>query len=152
MQLVSESRAHKPDLPAVEVSVVTPDVLDYVWQKILPQVRKGLSKGQGDGTTPEAMLYAIAKGEMQLWVAHRGDDILAGVVISVNRHVTGTKLFVQLAAGREMGSWLPQIIAALKRYKNDIGAMCIEASCRPGMAKALREQGWSRKAIVMECE
>lgn len=114
-------------------------------------IRKGLSHGQGDESTPEQLKAAIERGESQLWVIHEGEDIKAGVVVSVTDTAV-RKVWVDLLAGRDMNEWLPELVSTLADFRDLVGAKCVEASCRPGLAKHLKPLGWKRKAIVMSLE
>lgn len=113
-------------------------------------IERALSHGQGDGTSWEHMLAAILMQKMTLWVIHEGDDIVACVVLSVNEHAKGKKVFVQLTAGRDLDRWIDQIEGLLRDYRDLVGAMTIEASCRKGLARRLSRRGWGKKAVIME--
>ena len=145
-----EPISDEPKTGLLSVSEVTPETLAYVWTEIEPMVKRGLSHGQGDGTTSNHMLAAIAGGQMSLWVIHRGREVVAGIVLSFSEHDVCKKLFVEMLAGKDMPVWADQLEGLLKDVKELIGATCIEASCRPGLAKFLSGRGWKEKAIVME--
>lgn len=72
------------------------------------------------------------------------------MVVSVKQYPTGRKLFVELLVGTDMEQWVDQLERVLIECRDLVGAMCIEASCRIGLAKKLGKRGWSKKAIVME--
>lgn len=132
------------------VSEVTADAVDHVFDVLAPMVERGLKHGVGDRTTLEHFRAAVKAGAMSLWVVHDGPEIVAGVVLSVVHHPTKKALFVQLAAGRDMDSWVGEIERLLRDAKDLIGADMIEATCRLGMASKLAKRGWRKKAIVME--
>lgn len=132
-----------------EVSYVPPEEVDFVWEQILPMVERGLSHGQGDCTTPEHLMDAIKRGDMQLWTVHAGNDIYAGMVLEVVKHPAKKTLFVVLLAGREMGQWIEKLERLLIDYGDHIEADAIETSCRNGMARRLEQRGWYKKAVIM---
>lgn len=135
-----------PDFSSVPV-----DQVDIVWSALLPMIKSGLSKGQGDATTPEHIRAAIKRKDMLMWVVHQDEDIIACIILSVRTHESSiTKVFIHLLAGKDMDWWGDKMEQLLLDFKDLAGAKCIEASCRPGMAKYLHNRGWSKKAVIME--
>lgn len=138
-------------LEPIEISSVPRERVKDIWGSVAEMIEMALSYGQGDSATAEDVGKDLIVGKSILWVMHRGDgDIIAVVVLSKNVSTKTTKLYVQLVSGEEMSLWLDQLIELLVDLKDIIGADCIEASCRPGLAKILSEAGWSKKAIIME--
>lgn len=121
-----------------------------VWEDLLPMIERGLQRGQADGTTAEHMLFRIIDGTYKLWAGLIDGKVVAGVVLSVREHDVGRKVFVHMLAGERMPEWADELQRLLLDFAGLVGAKCIEASCRPGLAKFLRGTGWRRKAIVME--
>jgi len=113
-------------------------------------IKRGLRHGQGDGTTSDALRHKVLVGDMLMWAFHRGIDVIAVIIFSVNQHATGKKIFVEMLAGREPHLWQDELMQLLLDYRDITGAMSIEASCRKGMAKRLSELGWREKAVIME--
>lgn len=113
-------------------------------------IERGLGQGQGDATSPELMLAAIQAGTMSLWAVHEGDEIQAGIVLSVLENPKGKKLYVELLAGTGMDEWVGDLEKTVLEAKALTGAMCVEASCRKGLARYLKRRGWNQKAVVME--
>lgn len=134
----------------MQVSRVTPESVGYVWQQILPMVERALAHGAGDCTSADHVLAAIQRGDNELWAIHRSSKIVAGLVISVQRHPAKTTLHVELCAGRDLDDWIEKIEGLLMEYRDLIGADTVEATCRAGLAKRLRKRGWGAKATIME--
>lgn len=132
------------------ISQVPPHLVDDVFDKMAGPIKKGLSRGQGDGTTEIEMRLAIKAGEMKMWAVHNDEQVSAAMVLSVTQHSTGRKMFVELLAGTGIDEWAADLEALLMDYQKLVGAMCIEASCRRGLAKYLGKRGWRTKAIIME--
>lgn len=132
------------------ISHVPPESVNTVWASLEPMIKKGLSHGQGDGSSGEPLKQAVINGESMMWVVHEGEHIKAGIVLSVLDGETGKSVFIELLAGNRMHEWVDEVEELLQRYRDYVGAKCIEASCRPGLAKRLMERGWKRKAIVVE--
>ena len=134
----------------LEVSYVPLDSVERVWQSQIEMIERAMSKGQGDWASSEEMLESLLEAKGQLWAIHRSGDVVAVVVISVSCNKHMTKLFVRLVAGSGISEWVGMVVENLLRMKETVGADCIEASCRPGLAKYLRSIGWSQKAIIVE--
>lgn len=132
------------------ISQVAPEQLDLVWPHFLPLVKRGLRHGQGDSMAPCHILKGIQSGEMNLWIAHQGENLQAGLIYMVNQFPTKKVVFVVMLVGDRMEEWVEEMETMLIQYKESIGADCIEASCRKGLAKKLMERGWKQKAIIME--
>lgn len=96
------------------------------------------------------MLGGILQRKSQLWAVHDDSGIHAVVVVSAPVHVTMTKVFVQLIAGKDIDRWADMVETRLEELRELVQAELIEASCRPGLARYLQRRGWKQKAIVME--
>lgn len=140
-----KSQPMMPERP--NVAEVPIGSVRIVWDKLLPEIERAVSSGQGDGTTVENMLLSVLSGKLKMWVIN---DIEACVLFSVRKNVNGLKLFIDLIAGKNMDSWANELQSLLLDYKDLVGAQCIEASCRPGLSRKLMKLGWNRKAVVME--
>jgi hypothetical protein len=132
-----------------KLSYVPLDQVQYVWSSQLEMVEKAMAKGQADWGSAADLLSAILKEKSLLWAVHQGDDILAVVVTCVDANKHMRKMFVQLLAGDGMEHWIEHQQTLLE-FADYAGVECIEASCRPGLAKFLKGHGWSQKAIIME--
>lgn len=144
--------ASKIEPSPLDVSSVPVELVPAVWAKLLPQIEKALSHGDGDSTTPEHMLAAVLSGRMQLWAVHEGEEIIAGVIVSARTYTAKTTVVINLLAGRDMDRWADRIEQLLRDLRDLIGANTIEASCRAGLAHRLGKRGWKRKAVIMELE
>lgn len=131
---------------------VSPAILSDVWPKVEPQIARALSHGQGDQTNTSVFYSQIMRGAMQLWVMIDDEEIIASCVLSVIDYPDTKKLWVETLSGDGFDEWGDELEELLLDYMNIMGADCIEASCRPGLAKNLqrRRTGWRKKAIIME--
>lgn len=109
-----------------------------------------LGRGQGDSVTPEQALSAITEGRHQLWAVHDDGGIHAAVGVSVDEHPACRKVWVSMLAGRRMFEWADLVESALKKCRELSKSKCIEASCRPELARYLERRGWKVKAVIME--
>jgi hypothetical protein len=113
-------------------------------------IERGLSKGQGDWMSSSRLLERVLLGKSHLWAIHENQEVIALVIFAVRSNELMTKIIVELLAGQEMPLWSEKVQELLLDFKDIIGADCIDASCRPGLAKYLSKSGWSKKAIIME--
>lgn len=113
-------------------------------------VRKGLKHGAGDSITEDEILHGLMTGRMQLWAVHKGEEVIAGLVLQTIERECGRALFIVVMAGRDFAEWSPKVNGLLQDYADLLGAYTIEAMCREGIAKWLKALGWKRKAIKME--
>jgi hypothetical protein len=135
------------------VSRVYPNNLRTVWPKLLPNIRVGLRKGAGDTLTEQMLWEGVHSGEMDLWVIHSGDEILAGLILQVHQRERGKALVVLMIAagtGKSMRHYLPEILPRLREYGEMIGAYTVESVSRPGAARLLSRFGCKPKAMIME--
>lgn len=128
------------------ISVVTPESLALVWQKMQPKIALALQSGAGEHYTQEYYYDQVNNGVMQMWVLH-DDDVIACGILSVNEFPASKVLFIELLAGERLDEWLEEIEPLLKKYAAQIGATTIEALCRPGLVKKLSR--WRNVATLM---
>lgn len=131
-----------------EISQCDPSAVPAVWAQLGDDISRGLRHGQGDEATPKQLMAQVLCGDDIMWVIHRGDEYVACLVVSVLQSNI-RKVFVEMLAGSEMDKWAEQVENLLRDYRDLVGAECIEASCRKGLARYLGRRGWKQKAIVM---
>lgn len=148
--MASKSSPTKRDAQDFEVSRVPPELADHVFDQLAPMVARALRHGAGDSTTEAHLRAEVRTGNMAMWAVHRGAEIVACVVLSVHRYPAKTTVFIELAAGRDLGVWVERIEELLRDYRDLVGADTIEATCRDGMTRRLLRRGWRRKATVVE--
>lgn len=117
---------------------------------VFRHIKKALRSGQGDATNMQEFMHALDTGRMSLWAVHDEGEIQAVAGLSVTQYATGRKVFVHVLAGSGMDEWGDQMERALQDCRDVTGSMCVEASCRPGLAKYLKKRGWKTKAVIME--
>lgn len=132
------------------VEAVTPEDAPDVLVLFGNELRKALESGQGDATNGREMLGMINAGTAQVWAAHEDGKVKGVCVVSVNQYVTGRKVYVHFLAGKGMDEWADVMEQALLECREKTDAMCVEGSCRPGLAKRLEKRGWKVKAVIME--
>lgn len=127
-----------------------PEHVDIVWPELRPLIERALERGQGDETDESIVRTQLKSGESQLWVVTNEGQVEAATVVSVMDSPKTRKLSIEILAGENMPAWVELLEGVMLRFKESLGASCIEASCRPGLARQLRKRGWMQKAIIME--
>lgn len=133
----------------VQVSLVSSATVDWVWSSLGPQIERALSHGQGDEVSSAYIKEMVRWGRMSMWVVHEGQQLLAGLIFTV-RESRVRKMYVEVLAGVRMDAWVDHLEQLMRDYAKEIGADCIEASCRGGLARRLGRRGWNQKAMIME--
>lgn len=100
--------------------------------------------------TPQDALSAIVDGKTQLWAVHDEKGVHAAVGVSVDQFPACRKVWVSMLAGRRMFEWADLVESALKKCREITESKCVEASCRPDLARYLERRGWKVKAVIME--
>jgi hypothetical protein len=133
---------------SLQVSSVPPDQIDTVFLSCLPMIERALRHGAGDSVTV-AQLYAEVKSEeSRMWVIH-DTDIVATLIWGVHEYPNKRTLFVEVIAGTRLDEWREMAEAHLRELADRIGADTIEASCRFGLMRKLKDS-WRPKAVLME--
>jgi hypothetical protein len=135
------------------VSRAHPKDLVVIWPKLLPQILRGLRKGAGDTLTERGLLSGVQHGELDLWIVHRDDEILAGIFLQIDQRERGKALVVlDVVAGSGKGfrHYAEDIVPRLREYGEMIGAYTVEGVCRLGTARLLSRLGCKPKAVIME--
>jgi hypothetical protein len=124
--------------------ITDPQSLASTWSELRPQIQKALSKGAGDSTTEEYLFQMVLSGMAQAWVVGEVDALL---LVSIHEHPNKKTVFVEICAGKDMDSWLPEVEEKLRDYRDIIGADTIEMCGRRGFTKL---SNWRVKAYLME--
>lgn len=142
--------AHELSQPSAEWVSVPPEQAHSIWPVLEPMIARGLAHGQGDATTSSHMLSKVLDGSFLLWVALVDEEPVAGVILSVKVDDGGKKLWIEMLVGKESKSWADNLEQLVSDFRRLTGSRCIEASCRPGLARILKRRGWKQKAVIME--
>lgn len=134
----------------MRVSAVSREDVLPVLRQVAPQVQEALESGQGDAHTPAEALSAVTEGKQQLWAIHDEDGVHAAAAVSVDEYSACRKVWVSMLAGRRMFEWADTLENSLKQCRDLTNSKCIEASCRPDLARYLERRGWRVKAVIME--
>jgi hypothetical protein len=102
-------------------------------------IRSGIERDER--YTPEEIIDGIAKGEFQLFVYPEGL-----IVTQVTGH---NRLLVFLISGSNLEAWKELATRDLESYAESLGIDVIEAYCRPGLERMLRDVGFVKEQVVL---
>jgi hypothetical protein len=92
-------------------------------------------------------------GALDLWVVHKGIEVLAGIFLLIENRERGKALVVLdvvAGSGRGFRDYAEDMLPRLREYGEMIGAYTVESVSRPGAARLLSRFGCKPKAVIME--
>ncbi len=134
----------------MKIGLVPPEHASAVLCSVEGQFLEAMAQGQADAVTPRDALLEFSEGKSELWAVHDEEGVHAAVGVSVSQFPACRKVWVNLLAGRRMFEWADLVESALEKCRSLTESKCVEASCRPDLARYLERRGWTMKAIIME--
>lgn len=133
----------------MEVSLLAPHEVWSQREHILPLIAKGLERGGGgERVTAEMLVLQAMNGDALVWVC---PDMAC--VATVSEYPTGHRTLVVVSVGgKNSKSWLPSLIAELRRVAKNLGAAEVEFFGRFGWDRVLARYGWRRQSLHMTLE
>lgn len=102
-------------------------------------IRSGIERDER--YSPEDIICGVRNGSFQLFRYPKGI-----VVTQVTGH---NRLLVFLVSGEDINEWKAQATEDLRSFAEQFGIEVIEAYCRPGLEKVLRDIGWVKEQVVL---
>jgi hypothetical protein len=131
----------------VSIWLVPTSQVAALWPDVAPWLALALEHPAARHT-PSGVLAALQSGDMQLFVAHEGNRIIAA---ATTMHVTysgGGWMAVLLCGGKGLDEWGPDGIAAIEAWARQCGCVGVEIIGRPGWSMAL--PSYERVASVVQ--
>ena len=107
--------------------------------QLVEWIRSGIERDER--YTPEDIICGIRNGNFQLFRYPKGI-----VITQITDH---QRLLVFLISGDDFDSWKEEANLDLIAYSKALGISVVEAYCRRGLEKSLKEIGWRTEQIVM---
>jgi hypothetical protein len=124
-----------------------PEAIDIeTWPAIYAVLEPAIRRG--DCTVAEIIDELIAN-TAQLWVLRKGGDPVAVAVSELAPSPSGRFVHVRLVAGKDMRSWLDELIECMTFHALKQNAVGISCEGRDGWERVLGSRGWKRRSITM---
>ncbi|MEM7003118.1 MAG: hypothetical protein AAF529_20185 [Pseudomonadota bacterium] len=131
--------------------MVETDLIPKIWPEVRELIGDALKHAQGDGVSPDVLLPDLLNEDLGMLLVTDHDRIRMVMVFGIER-TTITKFCIHILAGDDMQEWFDWAWPKVQGVAELVGAECIEASCRPGMAKLLKKRGWKQQAVIMRIQ
>lgn len=118
-------------------------------QEITACLRKYVEAFQDD-TTLERLFDDLVSGRRVLWVMMDGDAVLAAGMSEIHETDAGIKACRICALGGDGALDQISFVQPVEAWAKERGAVKMQFLTRPGIARALREHGYSAPLMMVE--
>ena len=129
---------------------VAPIEVGVYWDQVADWLQGALTIG-GNLWTLQSIQACLFLGEAQLWVILRGGVPFMAVVTEIQATPDRKVCNVWLAGGSDLSAGL-KVLPQIESWAKSQGATRMQASCRPGMGKALKGEGYASRYEVVAKE
>lgn len=133
----------------MQVSLVPPELVDGLWPHVFPHLTRAAEYTFGR-YEPEDIFDAVLSGEAHLWVVFEGDEVIGVTVTRFWQYPRKKCLDMVFLAGDDGFGWKDIMLEMLQHWAYDNGCDVLEASGRPGLARAFRDDGYRMLWQVFE--
>jgi hypothetical protein len=116
-------------------------MVEALWSKLFPFLSKAAEYTFGR-YEPEDIMDALLSGELHLWVAAKGNELMGITVTRFWVYPRKKCLDMVFLAGDDGFSWKDEMLKMLQCWAYDNRCDVIEASGRLGLAKAFKDDGY----------
>lgn len=123
---------------SIEILQVPVDAVPTVWPDALPHLLPPIEMSRGC-FEPEDVERLCAHGDMQLWLAADGEDVLAAYVTEIVQYPRKRRIRAVFAGGKPhtMDQWLEPMVQAIEAFSRQWACQGIEAMGRKGWTKVV---------------
>lgn len=118
----------------VEIQPVPPPLVRRVFPLVEKYIEDAVSFTHG-AYLPEDICNLCEKGAMHLWLATRGDEVLAAVVSEIVVYPRFSVIGVPFIGGKDMRSWFRLMLRAIESYSKEVGCVGMQGAVRRGWGK-----------------
>jgi len=129
---------------AIRAHLLSPEDIPYIWDKVEPLLATVTEHAEGE-LTPEDYMEPLSLGDMQLWIAVKGDELHSVMVTQIVHYPQKRILRILAIAGSEFKT--------LYKFKDMVESFAIRSGCsglelwgRKGWKKLLPD--WKDSYIV----
>ena len=120
-----------------KIVLILPDDIPYIWENVQPHLEAMEPHSEGE-LAPEDFYEAIHNGEMQLWLATEGKEILASMVTQIIPYPQKRVLRIISIGGGDMEKWIGYI-PLIEDWGLSMGCTSLECWGRKGWLKVLTD-------------
>ena len=122
----------------VEILQVPVEAVAGAWPMALPHLMPAVEMSRGC-FEPEDIELLCARGDMQLWLAVDGEDVLAAYVTEIVQYPRKRRIRAVFAGGKPhtMDHWLEPMVQAIEAFSKAWSCSGIEAVGRKGWSKVV---------------
>ena len=145
------SRGPVEDIQETTILRVNREVLPYAWNFVLPLLESAKDY-YGDYYSEADILHQLLSGSSQLWILARTGamgDIRCLMLTEWLSFSRNKVLRVNLLAARELGDYVPRMLAAIEEWGIKNGATRIQVVGRKAWVKLLRDIDYQHEATVL---
>lgn len=133
------------------IFVPLPNEIGAIWYLVDEQIENAC-KYSSDTISADTLLVELMAKRAFLFLVIKDKEIVGSSVAEIANYPLRTVLLVDTLGGKNSDEWLDILIEALEKFAESLEIDCIQAICRPGLSKILKNKNWSQKSIVMELE
>lgn len=121
-------------MPNIEVLPVSPHHVKAIWPAVEKYVADALEYAHGL-FLPEDIRDFCINSKMQLWIATRGDDVLAAVVTEITDFPRARICAAPFIGGRDMRAWFRKMLHTIEAWSKEMGCIGLTGGARRGWGK-----------------
>ena len=133
------------------VFLVKPDDIQDIWFGVRPIIEKALVHSE-HALMSSDVLREVLNNTMQLWVGFDNNEIACVMTTEIHnypRHKTLNVYTWSTATGHDFDIWYPEVMKCLYYYGEANNCTGLEAQCRKGLAKKLKQLDWENEYSVI---
>lgn len=121
-------------MSTIEILAVAPHHVAGIWPVVEKYVADSLEFAQGV-FLPEDIRRFCIEGKMQMWIATRGDDVLAAVITEITDYPRMRVCAVPFIGGRDLRSWFRKMLFTVEAWSKEMGCVAMQGGARRGWGK-----------------
>ena len=145
---ITELESCKTQSRNCRVALVNSEDIGLVWDEVTPLIEKALLHAEGE-LVPEDIKKHLDEGDLRLWVALKGQEILASMVTEIIEYPRKRIVRVITLAGKDMNMWY-DFLPMIEGYAVKNGCSSLEAWTRKGMTRKLKDWKHSYDIITKD--
>jgi len=147
-KVITELESSSTQSNNCRVALIDSEDIGLVWDEVVPLIEKALLHAEGE-LIPEDIKQHLDEGDLRLWVALKGQKILAAMVTEIIEYPRKRIVRVITLAGKNMDMWY-DFLPMIEGYAVKNGCSSLEAWTRKGMTRKLKDWKHSYDIITKD--